>query len=655
MIEVIGETGTSEYMAAESIARALAKQWPGIDTSPACKEHVKIAANVKVSGYRVSDIDVVVCGVFHREKRFIAKRVIHDHTGNRVVKKPITVQNFVVAVEVKDHDESGVQISGDKIMVKYSKGGQLHWHSATDQNVNQVHSLVGYLRDVGQDAFVHRCVIMQGLGAISIGGAVAAGFSAVDFFTSLATVSRVRKTLKGYSLASGTNEIVNRVLNASIFRRVLPTALDRRRMDMIVADTPESERLFELIGKKMVQIRGHGGAGKTIMCLQAAWKAYDRKGIRSLVLTYNHALAADIRRLLGLLHVTSSLEDGGIAVDTVMSFMYSWFLNLQLIEEDDDFSFDKYEVRCRTALEMLNAGAITHDDVASLTTSYRDRFDFDCIIVDEAQDWPQAEADLLKALYGPKNICLADGINQLLRGKRTDWGAGVNAELVEVLTLGKCLRMKRNLSVFANKVAVYGGTRWEAKPNDKAGGGKVIILLRPYHNYNELHTTLLETAKNMGNAELDFLHCVPSSSVLTRDGKKYSDVGTFLATEGYDIWDGVDDSLRKDFPRSRNQFRIVQYASCRGLEGWTVVLHQADRYWEECRYRKEKEGLSDAEVMAFEDLGEVAEREAWQKAMIPLTRPIDTLVITLEALDSRFSRSLLDIARDCSDFVEVSC
>ncbi len=38
--------------------------WRGIDTSPVREEHVKIAANVKLSGQKISDIDVVVAGLF---------------------------------------------------------------------------------------------------------------------------------------------------------------------------------------------------------------------------------------------------------------------------------------------------------------------------------------------------------------------------------------------------------------------------------------------------------------------------------------------------------------------------------------------------------------------------------------------------------------
>ena len=45
MIEVIGIPGSHEYEVALAIKSTLVAQWPGIDTSPAAEEIVKIALN----------------------------------------------------------------------------------------------------------------------------------------------------------------------------------------------------------------------------------------------------------------------------------------------------------------------------------------------------------------------------------------------------------------------------------------------------------------------------------------------------------------------------------------------------------------------------------------------------------------------------------
>jgi len=213
--------------------------------------------------------------------------------------------------------------------------------------------------------------------------------------------------------------------------------------------------------------------------------------------------------------------------------------------------------------------------------------------------------------------------------------------------------MKRNLASFANAVGEESGTGWHVTPNDIAGGGRVIVLCRPYSNYDELHDSLVSSAKASGNSELDFLFCVPSGTVSTEESGKVSELAKLLEERGSEVWDGVDPDQRRDFPRSTGQFRIVQYASCRGLEGWTVVLEGLDEYWEECRYWRQEQGLSPEEELAFGDIGEISSRDAWYRVLIALTRPIDSLVVTLSNAESRSSIDLLNVARKLPDIVEV--
>ena len=75
-------------------------------------------------------------------------------------------------------------------------------------------------------------------------------------------------------------------------------------------------------------------------------------------------------------------------------------------------------------------------------------------------------------------------------------------------------------------------------------------------------------------------------------------------------------------------------------------------YWEECLKYRKLEGLSEEDGMAFKNIDQVAFDYAWQRMMISLTRPIDTLVITLNDLNSEFSKTILKIAKSNLDFVE---
>ena len=79
----------------------------------------------------------------------------------------------------------------------------------------------------------------------------------------------------------------------------------------------------------------------------------------------------------------------------------------------------------------------------------------------------------------------------------------------------------------------------------------------------------------------------------------------------------------------------MHYKSIRGLEGWLIVLDEIDKYYESL--------IND----------NIEHNQAILKILIAFTRPIDTLVITLNKTNSVFSKQILDIANKYPDFVEL--
>ena len=108
--------------------------------------------------------------------------------------------------------------------------------------------------------------------------------------------------------------------------------------------------------------------------------------------------------------------------------------------------------------------------------------------------------------------------------------------------------------------------------------------------------------------------------------------------------------MRRDFPRSQNDHRIIQYDSCRGLEGWTVVLDAFDEFWSLKYDLALSQGHRPDKLI---DDKEWASQKAWQWAMIPITRPIDTIVITLNDESSPAGKLLLAVSSYLEDFVEI--
>ncbi len=652
MITFVGAEGSSEYQAALLVKGAFEATWPGISTSAREADDVRIAVSTKLSGYQVQDIDIVLVGRFSKPRMFKPLRVIRGSSGNKLNARPIMVESFVVAIEVKDHDERGVRIMDDQVEVKYSRGGPLLWKSATDQNVKQMHALKNYLSDMHVDVFVRRCMIFPSLGTVSAPSAVPGIFNAHHLMSAIAASSPLIERRGQGVLSAGEGKSIERALAAPIFKAATPTRLDRERIDRLAAKNAAIDDIIGTLGDGTVFLRGFAGTGKTVLLLQAAWKLFRTDGKRTLVLTYNHALAADMRRLMSLANIPSSVETGGIRVGTVMSFVYRWFSKLGLLG-DGPLDYAEYPRLCNEALELIEGGAVTREEIDEVIYADPDIFDFDHVFVDEGQDWPSGETALLKALYDPTRLCVADGVDQLVRGARAHWRKGLPRDKRSTVPLGKCLRLKRNLSLFVSELARKTGSAWDAEPNAEAGGGRLIICTKPYAGSRTLHDRLVEDLRSDGNDCVDMLVCVPPDGVVSGEDARESFIGAAMKEWGQEYWDGVDPLARSDFPRDPGQVRIVQYASCRGLEGWTVVLDGFDRFLDATFEAKLAAGLSPDEEEGFVVLDKAAAGEAWRWGLIALTRPIDTLVVQLDDPSGRFGSQVLGVARNFPDFVEI--
>jgi hypothetical protein len=644
VIIVTGSAGTSEYEAALAIKSALTKLWPGCENSSAEEELIRIASNVRIAGYRVSDVDILVVGQLRPGRAFVPRRVVRDHKSARIV-GAIQVINFAVVIEVKDHDPSRVQIAGDAIKVKYTGGAIPKWSDAVHQNVEQAHAIKTYFEHQHIDLFVRRAVMMRGFDKTPCSGALARNFDGAAFFTAVAETSPISHSGKVAAMRSASPANLAKALTASVFRAVMPTSLDRRRMDQIITRSADISDYLSLLGTKMLRFRGRGGTGKTVLLLQLAWRAFEEKAARSVVLTYNHALASDIRRLMALMNVPSSPEEGGIAVRTVMSFVTSWLARLGVAPVSQEGTGD-YDRQCQEALEMLRGGALTSNDLEAIKLEDPDLFAFDYIVADEAQDWPFPEIELIKYIYHPEHLCLADGVDQLVRGRASDWEIGVPDNRRVTIPLKHCRRMKANLAIFANALAEQANVNWRVEPNREAGGGRIMLALGSMGKHELLVNALLEDARRTGNEAIDLLLCVPPRDVLeSAGGERFSQTARALNGWGYEVWDGTDEDRRRDFPRSEAAFRVVQYASCRGLEGWSVMLEGFDEYWSLlCKKQYIEDNSASAAAISA---------AAWRHCLIPLSRAIDTLVIALSDPRSEPARLLLEMAKKFPDIFEI--
>lgn len=211
--------------------------------------------------------------------------------------------------------------------------------------------------------------------------------------------------------------------------------------------------------------------------------------------------------------------------------------------------------------------------------------------------------------------------------------------------------MKANLAHFVADCAdSLGLQNWDLEPNPDANGGRVIIVEGDMTGQTALLDQIFGEAAELGNYPVDLLACVPPSLVV-RDGEDtYSIPGRTIRQNGGVVWDASSSDVREIYPTERDALRIVQYDSCRGLEGWTVINYAFDDFYD---YKYEQWLASPPDLGGlFETNDDLAAAFAAQWMMIPLTRAMDTLVINVSKRPSVVKDALMKVQKRRSDFVE---
>jgi hypothetical protein len=211
--------------------------------------------------------------------------------------------------------------------------------------------------------------------------------------------------------------------------------------------------------------------------------------------------------------------------------------------------------------------------------------------------------------------------------------------------------MKANLAIFASDLAnELQLADWDLEANSDANGGRVIIYEGDLVSRPDIYMGLSSEALTLGNYPIDLLGCVPPSLVKHRQGSQYSVPGEILKDHGCPVWDGTSVDVRQHYPTDRNALRMVQYDSCRGLEGWTVINYLFDEFWEHKISLSLNAGLNENDLFLTDR--ELAVRSASQWCMIPVTRAMDTLVLNLSNKKSAIKDALSRIHHRRSDYVD---
>lgn len=654
MIEITGVTEGDEYAAAKRLERRMLDLWP--DLARSRTDVGRIFVGLKMHGQKLEDLDLVVIGSFENPRDFDPEWKFYSRDGEAFTPKSARVRNFALVVEVKSHDASGVRFENTAAFVRYVRNGAETWECVTEKNRTQMFEFKKWLDRFGLDhVHVQNLVLFTGLKERDLpprpNVCIAGDTSFERMLNVLGQVAGPREPDNRVTLSYGSKEAFSRLLapNSPLFATLEPTPLDRRRMDL-VAKSALPDAWLEDLGARQVLLKGRGGVGKTVILLQMAYRAFSQSGQRSLVLTFNKALVADMRRTMSLLGVPRDVEKGGVAIETVHGFIGRLMRKLGVIDDYVGFLND-YDAHKKTLLDYLRSGIITAEDVGEMMRGDATEFDWNLVFVDEGQDWPSDEIAILNAVYAPTRLIVSDGVDQYVRDSVADWTTGLPRGGARTRRLKKCLRMKANVASFVADVAMHLGLdEWDLEPNADAGGGRVIIYDGDLTAQPERIASLVEEARKLGNFPVDMLACVPPGSLVrTAHGLGSAAAQAYVAVGGK-VWDGTARDVREAYPTDREELRFVQYDSCRGLEGWSVVNYDLDQLWDYKVRQWEAEGHDHDPLIETRE--EAAARHAARWIMIPLTRAIDTLVIGLGTVPSPLRGVLRRVAERHPDFVE---
>lgn len=565
-------------------------------------------------------------GTGHDDIDIMALGYLQDYVLDEVgYFKNISFKSFCVAIEVKSHDATGIEVKGSHLWVSYPSGEK----DVTKQNQEQNQTLQKILSDNLYDEyidvpFVSNVIWLTGINQKDFESSfhlvdtniLCSDSTTEDLFSAIARRSKLRDN--GFFDAFKTSSINDIEWVAKLFCAHLRGAdsMTIKRLNLI---PKVSDDILSAVTKldPIIVLSGHAGTGKTIMLLQAANYLMSR-GKKCLFLTYNIALLSDLKHTIRYVNDMNAPE-----MKSMHQFFIAFLAKNGLWGPSKDINNDFLN-----AVSKLNSAYISK---GKITTK------FDYVLVDEAQDWSKPLIDALKGICqkSDSQIVIADGIDQFMqRVDQPEWG------MSSLPQFKICKRQCRNLTVFAKAFAAKMCVSWDVQPNEDLVGGKVLVT----NSYGpDMHNKYMEECTKHGGTAYDYMLLASNSLV---------DKGEFALKQVYadakiNIFDASNHETRNsvygETNAKNNEHRLYPYESCRGLEAWTVVC---------LRFH---ELFTLPHPHDYREINYEAARRYMQVlwALMPLTRAVHTIIITIDANDNVVLPILRELENELDGIVSI--
>ena len=397
-----------------------------------------------------------------------------------------------------------------------------------------------------------------------------------------------------------------------------------------------------------------------------------------ILLTYNHALVIELKRLSQYLEIDPDL----FIVRTIMGYLKSitkyFGFNTTLQNYEDDLNkfinwIDKNPNDVKKGMRKLKESGIRNPRIPHTGTSNKilaidpdedgKAFDFDYWFVDEGQDFKEAEKTLLRRLFGLENSVISIGRGQWVRDfqdnrvNKNDWtkegDSSIDNNLSVTRRLQKVLRSDQMLVKMAQELnRKLDGEPLNIEPSESLGG-KIIVVEGNYFDDQLLHNRIMKEAKEAGCSMVNLLFCTHNHR---RDESKENATINGLDELGIKAWDGMDTEVRRQTLQDEDNARVVYYQSCRGLEGWAVICRKFDIYWDSL-LNISANNLNVEVPSLFPDdekNSPLVRQEVINHIFIPFTRAMNTLVLEIYSKETFLGSVLYEMSEDPStmDIIE---
>ena len=587
---------------------------------------ILIFTNLTLHGQSTRDVDILVAGALKNCKFPISNNADH---------KFFYVNDFCIVIELKEHESKYIVPKGTDIYVTYNNG---HNKNATNQNENQKYSFIKYFeRRYGYQPRTSNFLWLTSLNKSQLtsikNGQNDVGALSNEFtFSEMMQIFVSQQDTSRFYYSPENKRFLVDISQLLAEARPIPQGLTAKTFNKLIQQRVQRSLETLSIGKDLTVFSGKAGTGKTFFLLQTALSlSTAEKPHYCLLLSYNHALVSDIRRLLNFIIDKENYNPETIGIST----MYRYFNNLiRTVDPDNIITYDDSEDAVNKKLNDLLDLVSTcgEEDLACL------RQEWEYILIDEAQDWTDTELEIIIKIYGKEHVIAADGINQFIKcGKKQHFGKKNNR-----IKLGTSLRQETNLVKFVNAYIDAVKLQNTGLKDNNMPGGEVIITGK----YSDtLHADLLnECINDLGGCCYDMLFLVPSSMVVNKAFKHKQS----FEKANIHIFDGTNPVLREQYTTNLDECRLYHYESCRGLESLITVCLNFDELIQE----KMKHYVDNPDPNILNTYEQRRNDFVYTWSLMPLTRPVAKLVIVLKDKNSEIGQILFDIHTRYSDIVK---